>query len=223
MIPVLNIIHLPKDQFPVGRLRTEAMSREHHIKAQAFEHKFLFDGPTNWSATSGVWNGIIDKELPWRGISKSHKQIVQWAKECRLPFVIIAEDDFKLQPGGWEVFLKNMPMNFDIYLAGISGGVIGEKECRLCIDNVRPVSNWSGLFLYCVHNRFYDTFLAADETKNIDRWLSGIGLPEIEKLLDRKPVYKVCYPMAAITRDGVSFKSGQYVNHAKHFKGYQVL
>lgn len=211
----INIIHLHPDQFPVGPLRTEAMSREHHIKAQAFEHKFLFDGPTNWSETSGVWNGIIDKELPWRGISKSHKQIVQWAKECRLPFVFIAEDDFKLQPGGWKYFTETMPDDFDIYLAGISGGNVNEQT--------KEVTGWSGLFLYCVHNRFYDAFLAADETKNIDRWLSGTGLPEIEKLLGRKPVYKVCYPMAAITRDGVSFKSGEFVNHLKYWKSYQVL
>jgi len=205
MIPVLNIIHLPQDQFPVGSLRTEAMSRELNFKSQAYEHKFTY----------GVWDGIVVKGLPHTGISKSHKQIVQHAKDNGLSCCFLAEDDFKLQPGGWKVFTDSMPDEFDIYLAGVSGGDVDEET--------KTVSTWSGLFLYCVHHRFYDVFLAADETKNIDRWLSGTGLPEIEKLLGRKPVYKVCYPMAAITRDGVSYKSGEFVKHQKFFKGYQVL
>lgn len=216
MEPVLNIIHLSPEQFPAGSpLRTEAISREHHIKAQAFEHKFLFDGRTHWSTTTGVWTGIIDKELPWRGISKSHKQIVQWAKECKLPFVAIAEDDFRLRPGGWKCFTENMPGDFDMYMAGISGGTVNEQT--------HEVTGWSGLFLYCIHSRFYDCFLSAPEDKNIDRWLSGLGLDSIEKQLGRKPVYKVCWPMACITRDGVSFKSGEYVDHQKYWKAYQVL
>lgn len=204
MIPVLNIIHLSQEQFPVGPLRTEAMSRELNFKSQAYEHKFTY----------GVWDGIIDI-LAWRGISKAHRAIVQHAKDNGLSCCFIAEDDFKLRPGGWKVFTESMPDEFDIYLAGVSGGNVNEET--------KNVDTWSGLFLYCVHHRFYDVFLSADEEKNIDRWLSGTGLPEIEKLLGRKPVYKICYPMAAITRDGVSYKSGKFVGHEKFFKGYQFL
>ena len=205
MIPVLNIIHLSQMDLPVGPLRTEAMSREQNFKAQAYEHKFTY----------GVWDGIIDKALPWRGISKAHKQIVQHAKDNGLSCCFIAEDDFKLGPGGWKVFTESMPDEFDIYLAGVSGGHVNEET--------KDVATWSGMFLYCVHHRFYDAFLSANEEENIDRWLSGKGLTAIEGMLGRKPVYKVCYPMAAITRDGISFKSGEWVGHDKFFKGYQVL
>ena len=205
MIPVLNIIHLDKENFPSGSdLHLESMRREQKFKAQAYEHKISY----------GVWDGIIDKELPWRGISKSHKQIVQHAKDNGLSCCFIAEDDFKLSPAGWKLFTDNFPDDFDMYMAGISGGNVNEET--------KEVTTWSGMFLYCVHSRFYDAFLAADETLNIDRWLSTTGLEAIEKLLGRKPVYKVCWPMAAITFDGVSFKSGEFVDHSPYFLPYQV-
>lgn len=205
MIPVLNFIHLPKELFPTSsELHTESIRREHNIKAQAYEHKFTY----------GVWDGILDV-LPFRGISRSHKQIVQHAKDNGLSCAFIAEDDVKLMPEGWKVFTENMPDDFDIYLAGISGGTVNEET--------KEVTTWSGMFLYCIHHRFYDIFLKADEEKNIDRWLSTNAISEIEKWLGRKPVYKVCYPMAAITNDGVSYNSGKDVRHEKFFKSYRVL
>lgn len=214
MIPVLNIIHLAPEHFPAGSpLRTEAMQRRQSFEAQGYEHKF----------THGVWMGVIDKELPWRGISKAHKAIVQFCKNNGIDRVFIAEDDFQLRPNGWKCFTENIPKEFDLFLAGISGGVVDELNDCIGEENTRPITGWSGLFMYCVHSRFYDCFLSADENTNIDRWLSGLGLEQIEKMLGRKPVYKVCWPMACITRDGVSFKSGEYVDHGKYWKSYQVL
>lgn len=213
VIPVLNVIHIPKERFEKHDARhLESVRREHNFKSQCFENKITY----------GVWDGIIDKELPWRGISQAHKTIVQVAKDNGLNCVIIAEDDFQLRPRGWKAFTESINGEFDILLAGISGGEVNEQT--------KEVTGWSGLFLYCVHHRFYDAFLAADENLNIDRWLSTpnpdkekSGIEKIEKMLGRKPVYKVCWPMAAITRDGISFKSGEYVDHGKHFSPYQVL
>jgi len=208
LIPVLNIIHLSSLGFHSVKqndLFLESLRREQNFKSQAYEHKITY----------GIWEGIIDDELPWRGISKSHKQIIQDAKDNKLPYVTIAEDDFKLKPNGWKIFTNSIPDEFDIFYAGISGGTVNEET--------KEITGASGMFLYCVHHRFYDAFLLANETVNIDRWLSGLGLEEIEKILGRKPVYKICYPMACITRDGVSYKSGQYVQHDKFFKAYKVL
>ena len=203
MIPVLNIIHIPIDQL-TGPLRSEATRREHNIKAHAFQHKIPY----------ALWDGIMVKNLPHTGISRSHKQIVQHAKDMGLNLAFIAEDDFKLtSPNSWNHFIDNLPDDFDLYLGGISGGAVNEDD--------KTVSSWSGLFFYAISHRFYDVFLACPEEYNIDRWLSGVGLPAIEKQLGRKPVYKVCYPMAAITSDGISFKSGSHVNHDHFYKGYQ--
>lgn len=206
MIPVLNIIHLKKEQFPTGPLHTESMRREHNMKAMAFEHKIPI----------AVWDGIIVKGLPHTGISRSHKQIVQHAKDNKLKLALIAEDDFKLTcPVSWRFFTENIPDYFDIYLGGISAGKVNEEE--------RTVSGWSGLFLYAIHARFYDVFLSAPEELNIDRWLSGVGLQDIEDKLGRKPVYKLCYPIASITSDGVSYKSGEHVSHEHWFRGYDKV
>lgn len=205
MIPVLNVIHLPVEMFTNPKLRTEATIREHNYKAQCFENKITY----------GVWDGIIDKELPWRGISQAHKLIVQVAKDNGLECCFIAEDDFLLRPYGWANFINNMPEDFDMYMAGISGGTVNEET--------KEVSAWSGMFLYCINQRFYSALLEAPEELNIDRWLSTTGLEEIESILGRKPVYKVCYPMACITRDGLSYKSKEFVNHQHYWEAYQVL
>ena len=162
-----------------------------------------------------VWHGFTDN-LPFKAISRSHKQIVEYAKNSNLPSITIAENDILFtSPKSWATYLKQMPEDFDLYLGSISGGNVDEKT--------KTADQWSGLILYTVHQRFYDAFLAADEMKNIDRWLSGLGLEEIEKLLGRKPVYKVCYPLPAICIDGLSGNSGKMVEHENCFAAYRLL
>lgn len=205
MIPVLNIIHLPKELFPTSSdLYLESIRREQNFKAQAFQAKITY----------GIWDGQIVKGLPHTGISRSHKQIIQHAKDNQLDLCFIAEDDFKLtSPGSWQYFTDNIPDDFDLYMAGISGGLIDEKT--------HTVDKFTGLFLYAISARFYDVFLSAPEDFNIDCWLSRTGIPEIENKLGRKPIYKVCYPIASITNNGVSYKSETYVHHERFFKAYQ--
>lgn len=207
IIPVLNIIHVSKDNFhPQSAMFTEALKRDHNITAQAHRHKFTY----------GVWDGIRNEGMPFKGISQSHKQIVQHAKDNGLDMCFIAEDDFQLMDdNSWTQFMCSLPQFFDLFMAGISGGKVNEET--------KEVTGFSGLFLYCIHSRFYDVFLSADEEKNIDRWLSGTGLNDIEKALGRRPIYKVCYPMAAITYDGLSLKSGEYVQHDKYFSAYKTM
>lgn len=162
------------------------------------------------------WDGIQNTGKPFTGISQAHKRIVRDAKEKGLEYVVIAEDDLLLtSPGSWDYFLSQKPEEFDLYLGTISGGSINQEALE--------AEQWSGLILYMVHSRFYDTFLMADEEKNIDRWLSGQGLEVIEKHLGRKPVYKICYPIVAICIDGVSDNSGSYTEHYKNFAIYNKL
>ena len=202
MVPVLNIIHLQE--------RTD--------RRQSFTEQMIEQVASPYR----VWYGMVDP-VPWKGISRSHKQIVQFAKNRGEEFCIIAEDDVKFtSKKSWQTFLKKMPREFDLYLGGISGGeVIDEKTGQ--------VLNFSGMFLYIIHQRFYDCFLSADEDKNIDRWLSGKGLDAIIAKLGRQPVYKVCYPIIAICIDGVSNNSkgpdGQwkFVDHKDCFSQYKKL
>lgn len=161
-----------------------------------------------------LWYGFKVDGKPFTGISRAHKQIIDFAKNSQLPYVTVAEDDIKFtSPKSWKYYIDNMPEEFDIYLGSVSGGVVDEAA--------GTVAWWSGMILYTVHQRFYDAFLKADEQKNIDKWLSGTGLEEIERLLGRPPVYKICYPIAAICVDGFSDNSKKEVSHDQYFKAYK--
>ncbi len=68
-----------------------------------------------------VWEGVLDKENPKRGIAKAHKQIIEWARNQNLPSILIAEDDVKFTArGAFEYFLQNEPKEYDLYLGGIT-------------------------------------------------------------------------------------------------------
>lgn len=199
----LNIIHLDRRK-----------DRRASFMKQIIEYKI----------NASVWPGIIVEGKPFTGISRAYKKVVEFAKNSNMPYVIIADDDFSLTcPESWSLFLNDMPKNFDLYFGGISGGVIDEQWNYLNEPNVKRVSNWSGTFFFAVHERFYDTFLAADEDRNIDRWFGINGLDSIEKALDRKPVYKVRYPLICECIDGISDNSGKMMHHAKYFLPYKVL
>jgi len=198
----LNIIHLEKNK-----------ERRTSFLKQIIEHKI----------PASVWPGII-AELPWTGISRAYKQVVTEAKKNELPYCIIADDDFNLTcTESWQLFLNDMPEDFDLYFGGISGGAVDEFETG---KNIRLVSDWSGTFFFAIHQRFYDIFLAADEMKNIDRWLgNGIGsngLETIKEKLGREPVYKVRYPIICTCIDSVSDNSGKFMEHRKYFYPYQI-
>lgn len=157
-----------------------------------------------------LWSGIMGGDVK-TNISKSHKGIIQYAKNNSLPMVCVAEDDVLLTcEKSFSYFIDNIPDMFDLYLAGISGGQIDEKN--------QLHYNFSGMFLYIVHERFYDIFLSADETKNIDNWLGHIYYKQAEV----KPVYKVCNPIAAITTDGFSSHHGIEMQMGRYFKPYEL-
>jgi len=159
-----------------------------------------------------VWNGIRHEE-PKTGVSRAHKQIVQEAKENGRRMVIISEDDVMFTcPTSFNHYFANMPEDFDIYLGGVSGGTVKNKT----------ISFFSGFFFYTVHERFYDAFLAADETCNIDRWVSNLGTKKITEILGRPPVYKICYPIIAITSNGWSDNFGKEMDYSNYFRQYQL-
>lgn len=157
-----------------------------------------------------LWSGITGGGVK-ANISKAHKGIIQNAKNNSLPMVCVAEDDILLTcEKSFDYFIDNIPAdNFDIYFGGISGGMIDEKN---------EVSSFSGMFLYIVHERFYDIFLSADETKNLDRWLGNIYY----KSAVVKPIFKVCNPIAAITSDGYSAHHKINMNNMRYFKPYEL-
>ncbi len=139
--------------------------------------------------TFRFWEGIINIQYRAAGIAQAHKQIVQYAKNEHLPFITIAEDDIRFTASGaFEYYCANRPDEYDLYLGAVSYGKISD-------DN--KVEDFSGLLLYTIHARFYDTFLSIPEQGHIDRCLKHKGL------------YKVCPLFVVIEENGYSDNSGR--------------
>jgi hypothetical protein len=102
---------------------------------------------------------------------------------------MIGEDDLKFSsPGAWKYFLEKKPKDFDIYLGGIFLGQPDENNI---------VKEFTGMTLYCIHSRFYDTFLNTPEDEHIDRALGNLGK------------YVVCNPFVVTQWDGWSSNTGK--------------
>ena len=116
--------------------------------------------------------------------AEAHKQIIQFAKHENLTEVLIAEDDIKFtSTSAFAFYLKNKPVNCDIYLGGIIWGKLKE-------DN--SVNDFSGTTLYLANQRFYDVLLSLPEGKDYDRALAMKGR------------FIVCNPMVAVQHSGFS-------------------
>jgi hypothetical protein len=146
---------------------------------------------------------VIDPFVTSRGISRAHKQIVEYAQRNNLQEVLIAEDDLCFTGrGAFDFFLDNKPTDFDIYLGSIYHGDIRK-------DN--SVIDFSGLTMYIINQRFYDTFLSIREDKHLDRALRDKGR------------YIVCNPFVAIQFNGYSDNMKQFWNYDGCFKDRKLF
>lgn len=133
-----------------------------------------------------IWPGIIDKIMPFRGVSKAHKQIVKWAKETGLDQIMIAEDDIKFTcQRSFQYFLDNKPIDFDLYLSSVYHGKI---------ESDNTITEFCGLTLYIIHSRFYNDFLKITEQNHLDMSLKNTGK------------FVVCNPFIAVQRNGWSLQ-----------------
>ncbi len=144
-----------------------------------------------------IWDGIYD-ENPKRGIAKAHKQIIRWARDQNFPSVLIAEDDIEFtEKGTFEYFTKNEPQDFDLYLGGITYGII---------DKNNSVADFAVTHLYKIHQKFYNIFLSTSEENDIDRSLANKGK------------FLVCNPFVAIQHNGFSDNQKKIQNYDLNFK-----
>jgi len=140
------------------------------------------------------WDAIYLNSVK-AGINAAHKQIVEYARLAEWDEVCIAEDDLQFTSDkSWEYFLAHKPKDFDIYLSMI---YLGQP------DENNEVKEFTGLTLYIVSRRFYDTFLSVDPSEHIDRALAGLGK------------YVVCSPFVAKQFNGVSSNTGKWESYDK--------
>ncbi len=175
----LHIIHLSR-----RKDRWETLQQE--LKGQAIKDYI-------------IWEGIENTNLACQGVSKAHKQVIQYAKDNNLKSILVAEDDIKFTSvGALDYFLANEPIRtYDLYLAGISYRKINSDQI---------VTDFSGLMLYKIAQPFYDTFLSIAENRHLDRNLKNKG------------TYIVCDPFAAIQHNGYSDTKKTYINFDAYFE-----
>jgi hypothetical protein len=171
-IPIINIIH---NSERLDRLKT-------------LEYELENQGIKDWNK----WDAIYDVKGAHIGINAAHKQIVRWAKEQGLPEVLIGEDDLKFtDKGAFDYFISNKPLDYDLYLCGIFCGQINDNNLT---------KEFTGMTLYFVNERFYDTYLSLDPNKHIDAALANNGK------------YVVSNPFVAVQYNGFSDNTKTYCN-----------
>lgn len=188
MPPILNIIHLPQRD---DRLQ----SFMEQMNEQVIAYK--------------VWAGIYNKHRPYIGIANAHQQIVRYAKDNKLPYVIIAEDDIRFScAGAWRYYLYKMPKSFDLYCGLIYSGKVD--------NDGRIIKGMSGTnTLYTVHERFYDFFLSPNNAKgHLDRELGKFAL-----LYE----YYVCQPMVCTQMGGYSDNLRRKVYYDEYLIGKKLF
>lgn len=185
---MLNIIH------DIRRLDRFVMLQQELAEQEITEYK--------------IWDAIIETPAK-KGCSRSHKRIIQWAKDNNETEVIIGEDDMhfgrheKIIKGAYKFFLDNKPKEFSIYLAGVYDGKI---------ESDNSIKTFTSTTLYICHNSFYDKFLSANENNNIDWWISKFGGGK----------YFVCNPMVVRQHDTVSAHNS-FINHDSHLRKYKFF
>lgn len=187
MTDTLNILHLP-----------ERVDRK-----ISFEKELQEQGITNFK----VWDGIKIPQLPFTGISMSHKRIIQDAKDRGLNRCVIAEDDIYFSClHSWEYYLDNVPESFDLYFGCVYDSTIN--------DDGRILFGFAGLTLYMVHEKFYDTFLSMNPMNNLDRELGKFAW---------KYRYMVCPQFVAHQRDGFSDHKKENATYGHLIEGVKMF
>ncbi len=135
------------------------------------------------------WDGVYLRHSVKASINEAHKQIVRYAQLAGFREVLIAEDDFVgTHENSFKFFLSQKPEQYDLYLSQV---YLGE------LDDKNMVKSFTGMTMYFVHSRFYETFLSTDPEEHIDRALGGLG------------DYHVCVPFPFIQRNGFSSNTGK--------------
>lgn len=132
-------------------------------------------------------------------INKAHRQIVEWAYNEGVEEILIAEDDFKsTHQDSFRFFLSKKPEFYDIYLGGIFLGDLDECD---------KVKSFTGLTMYFVHSRYFETFISIPGIDHIDHELSKEGGEFI-----------VCNPFPFTQYSGISSNTGKFEDYNELFK-----
>lgn len=188
----LNILHLPKRTDRLENLMKELEEQE----------------ITDYTIIEGIENFLV-----FRDISNSHKKIIRLAKQQKISNCIVAEDDIKFtSKGAWKYFLSQIPKSYDIFFASLYEGKVDDNNRLLASEKQKDML--SGLTLYSISERFYDTFLNISDMNHLDK---NIGV-----LADKYEFY-VCPEFCAIQMNGYSDNKKIHCNYDHYMKGRKLF
>lgn len=180
------VISTPNDQVRANRLKNELAAQTDISKMDITAFK-----------------AIMTPNSARIGISKTHRAIVQHAKEQDWFEVMILEDDIKFLHKDALIKLQNifkmLPKDCDLFFAGVYDGKI-TNEYSIYSQLEGQIS---GLHCYVVKSKFYNKFLSADPEYNLDFCISTTLNPKMY----------CADPFLAIQHDGYSYNAGQEMNY----------
>ena len=152
-----------------------------------------------------IVNGIEDKN-PKIGCTLSHQLCVKMAKDWKLPYILILEDDAIFENNINEVFLKSWYslQQYDWKVFYLAARL---KDSSLKInDNLIEVKYPLTTHAYIIHESFYDTIQQGNLDVIIDRQLAALSY--------ENKMY-MCNPMVAFQRQSYSNLENKIVDYKK--------
>lgn len=142
------------------------------------------------------------------GISRGFKAIVRWhqSKFPNEPCWIVEDDTKFIHPKSCEYFLSQIPSDYDLFLASISGGNIDENNIT---------NDFSGFQCFLIHPRFFHTFLMVSEQKDIDREMTT----RHEGKIIPKGKFVVCDKFVAVSHNVYSLHFNEIKDYSDKFQG----
>ena len=158
----------------------------------------------------------INHEIGWKGCFLSHKKCLTMAKNLKMKYIIVIEDDCKPTDNFDNnlneilIYLNNNTEEWDIFLGGVTNVWCYNNLIKLNTNlNLININKGKTAHLVIYNEKCYDFFLNHHVTIPID------------KCWHRKLSALTCIPFIATQSDGNSSIEKKYVNYSKRFEGVE--
>jgi glycosyl transferase family 25 len=156
----------------------------------------------------------VQRDISWKGCLESHLKCIKLAKENKLPYVLILEDDAVFIDNAPEIFKKILldiqTFEWDMFFLGAN---LQTHTTRIS-NTLLKLNGSYAAHAYIVHERFYDTILNLQPTCEIDVHYSNLMLDYDIYMCDPMIAYQL--PSHSDLQNGFrDYNSGMYNNYFK--------
>lgn len=108
----------------------------------------------------------------WKGCLNSHVSLIRWAKEKKIPFLFVLEDNIELVQSDLQKYkrLEDFILyNKDWDIIYIGGSIVSPfQRCEYFRNQIYRTKGCHGTLSYVISNRFYDCILSKEWKEPID-------------------------------------------------------